>query len=210
MIVVFDLDDTLYPELDFVKSGFAHLANLISPQNPLPIQALLWELFQEDAKHVIDRLMAKIQTHFSREDLIEHYRFHVPDLRLDPETIRVLDHLKAKGPLSLITDGRLQTQQQKYKALGLSQWIDFPIFSAEFATQKPDPMLFKMVMAHFPDKKDFVYIADNPKKDFIAPDQLGWKSIRIKRENGVYADIPFAGEWEILSIEEAIPILAKL
>ena len=30
----------------------------------------------------------------------------------------------------------------------------------------------------------FVYVADNPRKDFIAPRALGWRTVRIRRRGG--------------------------
>ena len=33
-----------------------------------------------------------------------------------------------------------------------------------------------------------VYIADNAKKDFVAPNALGWTTIQIVRSDGVYRD----------------------
>jgi len=41
-------------------------------------------------------------------------------------------------------------------------------------------------MKKFKDEKVFLYISDNPKKDFIAPAKLGWKSIRYKNPVGIY------------------------
>jgi putative hydrolase of the HAD superfamily len=34
-----------------------------------------------------------------------------------------------------------------------------------------------------------MYIADNPAKDFIAPFDLGWKTVRIKREGGLHREL---------------------
>jgi putative hydrolase of the HAD superfamily len=31
-----------------------------------------------------------------------------------------------------------------------------------------------------------IYIADNPIKDFIAPNRLGWRTIRIRRPGGIH------------------------
>ena len=45
-----------------------------------------------------------------------------------------------------------------------------------------------MVMEKFNTEKKFVYISDNPKKDFIAPKELGWESIRYKNPKGIYKD----------------------
>ena len=52
---------------------------------------------------------------------------------------------------------------------------------------KPNTFAFKLLQKDFSENNDsFVYISDNPSKDFIAPNKLGWKSIYIKREFGIY------------------------
>ncbi len=210
ILIVFDLDDTLYPELDFVKSGFRNLASQLTPNTSEITYDILWNLFLEDSKAVIDRYLAKYQSRLSKEQLISAYRFHKPQLTLDPIVKEIIEDLSGQGPLALITDGAAQMQHQKFEALGLTPYFKLTIFSDEFGTSKPDPILYKKVMDTFPEYSKFAYIADNPKKDFITPQALKWTSIRIKSPNGIYRQIPFEGKYEMTSIAYLKSVLKTL
>ena len=50
------------------------------------------------------------------------------------------------------------------------------MISDEVKSEKPSEHNFKMVMGNSYDK-DYVYIADNPQKDFLTPNYLGWTTI---------------------------------
>ena len=65
-------------------------------------------------------------------------------------------------------------------------------------------------MEKYVNKKNFVYISDNPKKDFFAPNELGWKTIRYKNPNGIYKHIENNAHYEVENKEEIIEILTKL
>ena len=61
--VLFDLDDTLYSELDFVKSGYLAESERITEKysdrglDKDGVFDRLWELFQEDARGVFNRFL---------------------------------------------------------------------------------------------------------------------------------------------------------
>ena len=63
-----------------------------------------------------------------------------------------------------------------------------------------------MVMEKFADN-EYIYISDNPKKDFIAPKKLGWKTLRYKNPNGIYRDIENSADIEVYSREEILKVL---
>ena len=61
---------------------------------------------------------------------------------------------------------------------------------------KPSPAPYEKIMAAIPGAGgDFVYVADNPQKDFIAPNRLGWRTIQIIRPGGLYAGVEVAPEY---------------
>ena len=76
--------------------------------------------------------------------------------------------------VAILTDGRSYTQRLKLKALCLSTYPAY--ISEEYSDWKPSKMRYQLVMQHFPAFK-YVYIGDNPAKDFLAPNLLGWISI---------------------------------
>ena len=84
--------------------------------------------------------------------------------------------------MSLITDGRSITQRNKLKALNIDNYFNKIIISEEINSEKPSELNFKKVM-NVEDQSRYVYIGDNPVKDFFIPNLLGWISI-CRLDNG--------------------------
>ena len=180
-VIVFDLDDTLYKEVAFVESGFKAVARHIGNISFADELISWWT----DGKNALETLINKYSLKFPIEKLLAVYRNHLPAIKLDASTVQILDYLIAHGKiLGLITDGRSITQNNKIRALGLSQWISAEniIISEEFGASKPDVRNYQFFMSKYPDKT-YTYIGDNITKDFLAPKALGWQTICLK-DNG--------------------------
>ncbi|MDD2497430.1 MAG: HAD family hydrolase [Desulfitobacteriaceae bacterium] len=190
-IAVFDLDDTLYPEARFVRSGFAAvdrwvLANL--GQEGFYDTAI--KLFDEGKRGDIFNQAAKHLNLGSSKLLIEKlvgvYREHLPSIQLYDDAKWILENLKGVK-LALITDGYLDVQKKKVQALGLEKFFELIIFSDQYGREcwKPSLVPFQKVMEYFRcTGEDCVYIGDNPEKDFAAPNVLGWDTVQVKRKEG--------------------------
>jgi len=120
-LVIFDLDDTLYPEIEFVKSGFRTVSLIISQDFGFDsnyVYNLLIEAFNENKKFVFNRVL----NHFGiyNEDylsyLVSVYRNHNPEIRLYKDAEEILPHLKKHFLLGLITDGNPYTTKNKSKS----------------------------------------------------------------------------------------------
>lgn len=172
--VIFDLDDTLIQEIDFLKSAYQEIALFLEPSQYLSLFANMLQSYQA-GKNVFKELVAQYP-HTTIEELLTLYRQHKPKLKLNEGAIEVLDWCKEKGyQLGLLTDGRSITQRNKINAVGIAHYFNTIIISEEFGSSKPDPRNFQV----FVDYKitEYVYIADNPKKDFITPNDMGWTTI---------------------------------
>lgn len=122
--------------------------------------------------------------HCDKTELISTYRNHQPDISLSPGTRALLKNIKGKsGKLGLITDGRSQTQRAKLEALGIQDLFDKIIISEELGSEKPAKRNYMVIEEAFPDHS-YCYIADNIRKDFIAPNQLGWDTVCLL-DNGL-------------------------
>jgi len=203
MVIVFDLDDTLYDEIDFVKSGFLEVSEYLGDRRYFEF---MWGEFKINGSgKIFDKLIDKFSIKEDITKLIEIYRFHTPRITLPSSSKKVLKYaLNYKS--AIITDGHYITQKNKYQALGLDKYIDLPIFTDFYHTKKPELKPFKMVMEKFADS-EYIYISDNPKKDFIAPKELGWKTLRYKNPNGIYRDIENNADIEVYSREEILKVL---
>jgi putative hydrolase of the HAD superfamily len=207
MVIVFDLDDTLYDEVDFVKSGFQEIANYLKDEKYYNFMCEVFE--SEGSGKVFNKLIEKFCLDVNINKLIEIYRFHTPNIVLPNESLELLKFAK-EFKTALISDGHYIMQKNKHDALKLDEFIKYPIFTDFYHTKKPELKPYKMVMQNYQDQERFVYISDNPKKDFKAVAELGWTGIRFKNPVGIYRDFENDTDYEVESREDIIDILRKL
>ena len=190
--ILFDLDDTLYLERDFVKSGFKTVATLIQNDNGIDKEVVynrFWSIFNSgERKNIFDTYINEFgEINYTINELVNIYRSHVPKINLLPGINEYLLSLSRVYKLGLVTDGQIQTQKNKINALGLNNIFDQTLITEELGRKfwKPSTVPFSKIC----DKLgvipiEAIYIADNPKKDFKGPNQLGMDSIRLRLKDG--------------------------
>ena len=180
IVTVFDLDDTLYKERDYVHSGMVAVWNFGQSLGLIPLFDTLESLGLDGGN---GDFLGAICAHYGLPDttknaLLWHYRLHLPAIELHQVARQALDDaLAGSKVVAVLTDGRSVTQRLKLKALGLA---DLPVFiSEEYEAGKPSPVMFKKIEMRWPGCV-YVYIGDNVTKDFIAPNELGWLTIGLR------------------------------
>ena len=174
-VIVFDLDDTLYNEVDFLKSAYQEIAKKIDPNNPV-LYGRMFSMYRR-GENVFNFLTSLYNVPIA--NLIEWYRQHVPNITLFDGVKDVLHAIKKhEGKIAIITDGRSSTQRNKISQLGVDDFIDLIIISEEIKSEKPNEHNYRLVEEHFK-ATDYTYIADNLKKDFITPNKRNWNSIAL-------------------------------
>jgi len=173
MVVVFDLDDTLYPEMDYVRSAYRAIARRYGA-GILPAM-----LAASSPREAFD------STGIDIASILDIYRNHKPDIRLPWQSLYVLESLRLAGHrLGLVTDGRSTTQRNKIEALRLWRFIDpdMVMISEEVGSEKVSGVAFERIAAMCRDKDGgrYIYIGDNPAKDFYAPNRMGWMTVEVK------------------------------
>lgn len=174
-MIVFDLDDTLYKEIDFVKSGFRVVADFVAKPDAFEKMISIWRKGGNAFQYLID----KFGVSDTLQELLTVYRNHYPNISLDLDTVKVLETLQSRGiRLGIISDGRSISQRNKIKALGLEKWIsgEDVVISEEIGSVKPSLRNYEYFVIKYPNDS-FSYVGDNLLKDFIAPNELGWDSI---------------------------------
>lgn len=193
--VVFDLDDTLYPEYDYVLSGLTAAGERAQKAYGIVgAKSELTELFASARDKVFDRFA---QNHgLDRScvtDLVEVYRAHTPDIKLTAEVKQTLNELHSRGyKLGIITDGRTNGQRAKITALGLNELVDEIIITDELGGEyrKPNPKAFEVMSSRLGvELSEILYVGDNPQKDF-AIGKHGVKTVRILND-GLYSDCEY-------------------
>jgi putative hydrolase of the HAD superfamily len=179
---VFDLDDTLYQEIDFLRSAYRRISASLEPALKQPIYNEMIERYHRN-ENVFAWIVEQYREHLGEYDtqwLIRTYREHIPEIVPSADVTTFLHQVKEHGIYTgLITDGRSVTQRNKLSALGLLNSFNAIVISEEFGSEKPD----KRNYLHFEEKfpgREFYYFGDNTSKDFITPLLLGWTTICIK------------------------------
>lgn len=193
LCVVFDIDDTLYLERDYVRSGFAAIERLHGLSG---FAEAAWQLFLDGARgDTIDRALRVLGVGRGAAlipQLVDTYRRHQPDIGLLPDALRWLEHHDVGIHLACVTDGPLLSQRAKVRALGLATWFPTIVMTAALGAgySKPHVRAFQEItrVTGLPPRRH-VYVADNPQKDFDGPRQLGWTTIRIRRRGGLHAEL---------------------
>lgn len=215
MILVFDLDDTLYDELSFVNSGLNAVASYVSSLSKTKPELVLKKmnevLHQKGRGHIFDDTLKHFNKYSKKEvrKCLSIYRLHKPEIKLWPEAISCLERFK-DYPIYIVTDGNKLVQLNKIKALGLDKIVKkyFITYRYGLKHSKPSPYCFLKIAALekiTPEK--IVYIADNVNKDFVGIKPLGFKTIRVK--TGQFASLVKSSEFEaetsINSLNELTP-----
>ncbi|WP_003545012.1 HAD family hydrolase [Desulfotomaculum nigrificans] len=203
--VIFDLDDTLYPEMDYVRSGFKVTAELISSvvgAKSKKIYEKLLKIFEENKTGVFDRILAFYGVNDKKliKECVDTYRNHFPQINLTSETEELLQWLKAKGiKIGIITDGRPKGQWKKIQALGLEKYCDRIIVTDELGGleyRKPCEVSYKKMLLDLDIRpEETIYVGDNPAKDFISANMLQMTTIMLFHANGIYKQIGFPLEY---------------
>ncbi len=215
--VIFDLDDTLYKEINYLKSGLKSVSKVISKDID-ETQAKIFEklyFYYKNSDNPFKKIINEYNLSYSLGDLILLYKNHKPKIKLSEETKETLHYLiKNNYELGLITDGSSNQQREKISALKIDSYITEYVISDEVGSEKPNKNNYK----YFSEKKfsyckKFYYIADNLSKDFIAPNDLGWITICIL-DNGenihkqkFSINNKFLPQHSVKSIKHIIPII---
>lgn len=214
-LLVFDLDDTLYLERDFVRSGFravaAHVRGALGLRG---FFAAAWRRFEAGERGtVFDAVLAEkgfIPTPRLVRELVRVYRSHDPHVRLCGDARRFLRRPPARTTLAIVTDGPPIAQRSKVRALGLTRLVSAVVLTGRWGPRyaKPHPRAFRALQRRFHVPGNAcTYVGDNPRKDFEGPRSLGWMVVRLRRPGGLHEGLPDTGLPEVRSCDELEALL---
>jgi putative hydrolase of the HAD superfamily len=218
------MDDTLYDERDYYSSGFTAVAARIAADFRLPTEEVfhtLSRIFDSgNRQNTFDAAAEEMGIIFKAgyiENLVKIFREHTPDINLPADSRAVLEILKGCYKLGLITDGYLPAQKLKVKLLNIEKYFVRIIYTEELGREKwkPSPAGFEKLTSDLKiSPQQCVYVGDNLEKDFIAPNKMGFETIRIIRKNRIHfgnaANAHAAANYEIDSIAKLPDLLRKI
>lgn len=212
--IVFDLDDTLYMEKQYVISGFQEVDLWVQRHyNVHGFFEKAISLFNQGHRgHIFNEALELLNTDIEYEmilQMLKVYREHLPKIQLYPDARWALQYFCDKAVTGLLTDGFLVAQRQKVKALDIGSYFKSIVYSDEWGREywKPSPVPYiRMSTKMGIDPKQCVYIGDNPQKDFITAKRLGWTTICVKRADDLYSaaaiDSEYLADYQISTLYE--------
>lgn len=188
MILVFDLDDTLYDEKKFVYSGFKEVANWISMMSNISsieiFDYMVNDLAVNGRGTVFNNALEKYfhKTVINIRKCLTIYRLHKPKIKLDPDVVDLLLELRNNHKLYIVTDGNKIVQNNKIKSLDLEKYIEKAFITHRYGlnASKPSLKCFEIIKTRENvNWLDLVYIGDNPNKDFVNLNKVNAITIRV-------------------------------
>lgn len=219
--VIFDLDDTLYLESEFFRSGFAEVASELDKRGFGPVQKTRQMLesihFGEGRDQVLSRASDRLR--FPAEwvpELVEILRGHAPSVSLAPDAVETIERLRSRYRLGCVTDGFAAVQRRKIDALGVDRLLDIIVVADDMgrACWKPNPAAILACCDRLGVAADeCIFAGDNPERDIRGARNAGMVSVRVRRSGGYFSSTPAvedAADYEIVTLTEIENVLAEL
>ena len=192
--IVFDLDDTLYREKDFVTSGFRAVAQYLANTHGYCFQHLfpaMMTTFEEEGRKAVFHMLQDefLDSSIPISELVDVYRRHRPSIRLFPGYSGLLRRLARYHRLGIITDGLPEVQQNKAQALRVQSLMDCIVYTWAFGMEKekPHPFPFSLMLESLGTEPNSVlFVGDNPDKDCRGAHSAGM----------IYAQLRMCGLWD--------------
>ncbi|MEW9668744.1 HAD family hydrolase [Ammoniphilus sp. 3BR4] len=127
------------------------------------------------------------------------------------ETFEVLQQLKGKVQLLLLTNGSPDLQQEKLAGVpDIAPYFDHIVISGNFGKGKPDPALFHYALGLLSVTSDeAVMVGDKLTTDILGSSRVGMKSVWINR-HGMERNNEIVPDYEIKNLNELFPIIESL
>lgn len=188
--LIFDLDETLYPERQFIRSGFCAVAERVERRHGVPAAAslatLLGSLRRGNRAEALQALCAAHGLPASLvPELVDVIRAHAPSLRLPQESREALVTARARGwRLGVLTNGMPAVQMRKIAALGLSALVDEIVYAQDWGSGrgKPEPEPFEVVMERMRVRPEAsVFVGDDPWCDIFGARRARLRTLLVCR-----------------------------
>ena len=214
--VLLDLDNTLYDEYTFVKSGFREVSKVMASKLDISEDDFYQTLWQTFLKVERKQVFSETLKHFSVFDadlipeMLETYRNHRPAISVFKDVYSTLIALKEKFSLGLITDGKKEVQEKKIKALKLEGYFEVITYAEEYGGKcclKPFVVTLQKLQVS---AEESVFVDDDPLKSFSTAKDLGLITVRMLRgENASLRidDKKSVADFEITSLQQLLDII---
>ncbi|PQJ74985.1 YjjG family noncanonical pyrimidine nucleotidase [Polaribacter gangjinensis] len=220
--VFFDLDHTLW---DFEKNSDLTFQKVFDKQQVQvnlqdfltvykPLNREFWKLYREEKiskealryqrlKKTFDTINYSISDALIDVIAIEYIEFLPHFNHLFDHTFDVLDYLKPKYQLHIITNGFEEIQTKKMQSSNIHHYFDKIITSESVGVKKPNPKVFEHALAIANATKDnSIMIGDSVEADIEGALQVGMEAIHCNFEGEEVTATNFKSITSLLEIKQ--------
>jgi putative hydrolase of the HAD superfamily len=205
--ILFDLDDTLFDHMGTARAALTAVAASRNSLHGVPIEELYTrysELLEELHPQVMTgrisylearqqrfaRLLAPYEPGVSGVEAAQlaeqHYAYYQQLRRPVAGALALLQALKPKYKIGIVTNNRLAEQQEKLRYLGMSGLVDTLITSEEAGVLKPNPRIYQLALARLgAEAAQTVMVGDNWQADVVGALAVGIRPLWLNRTGAV-------------------------
>ena len=201
--IFFDLDHTLW---DFEKNSALTFKKILQEHDVtvdldeflgyyVPINLEYWKLYREEKiekkalryhrlKTTFDQLQYAIDDN-TVNSLSTAYIAHLSSFNhLLPNTLEILEYLRPKYKLHIITNGFQEVQEKKMKNSGILRFFDQIINSEMAGVKKPNPHIFKLALNKANvNSTCSMMIGDSIEADILGAQAVGFHTLHFNAHN---------------------------
>jgi len=203
--VIFDLDNVLFDEQDYIKAAYRNIAVFLSKRYRLSEKQIYQKLLKDLQKkttmypHLFDDLLSDLELdRDSIPNILKIYASVTTNLELYPGAEHLLTSLKKqKIKLGLVTNGNVETQKNKVRLLRIEKYFDTIMYARHLGkeNEKPNPAVYRITLEALGCKpEETVCIGDNPYTDFLGAKKIGVRTVRLF--SGEFKDVRLSEEYE--------------
>lgn len=187
VIVIFDLDDTLYDERSYVESGLRAVSAFGYDRfgwDPDASLRFMIDILDRKGRGAIFDCWLRSQGKATRklvEACVGVYRHHLPAIKLNDQAKQLLPRLFQQS-LYVVTDGHKVAQQKKVEALGIERLFKKIFITHRYGIKNAKPSIYCFDRIREIERcewEEVVYVGDNPEKDFVNLNICGARTIRV-------------------------------
>lgn len=201
--VFFDLDHTLW---DFEKNSALTFERILKANQVdvdlydfleiyIPINLAYWKLYRDEKvtkselryqrlKKVFDKLKYGVSDDTIDQLAIDYIENLSTFNHLFPNAIEVLEYLKPKYKLHIITNGFHEVQERKLKNAHIRDFFDQVVNSEMAGVKKPNPLIFEMALEKAKTTSEkAMMIGDSLEADILGAKAVGLKTLHFNAHN---------------------------
>ncbi len=201
--VFFDLDHTLW---DFDRNSALTFKKILFEQSisvdleqflAIYVQVNLsyWKLYREERINKSELRYQRLKTTFDQleypiddeqiDNLSHDYIAHLSNFNhLFPNTIDILEYLKPKYRLHVITNGFQEIQEKKMRNSGILDYFNHVVNSEMAGVKKPNPYIFQLALnrAGIP-PENAIMVGDSLEADILGAQAVGFHTLHFNAHN---------------------------